>query len=140
MRLQRCTCCECTKPIKEFAWRKDSVNLIRKRTCRKCVNTQAKHRYAPEVRKNLHLRSKFGIDLKKYKEMLLVQEGLCAICKRPETMPGRNRKIRDLAVDHCHLTGKVRGLLCGLCNTAIGALDESESRLLSCIEYLRSNK
>jgi hypothetical protein len=67
--------------------------------------------------------------------MLREQGGLCAICREPERRRHANGRLWDLGVDHDHLTGKVRGLLCARCNTAIaflrdGALFESASKYL----------
>jgi hypothetical protein len=64
--------------------------------------------------KGRHYERQFGITQAQYDEMLIQQEGVCAICRRPQS--GRNR----LAVDHDHNTGKVRGLLCSMCNAALG--------------------
>lgn len=50
------------------------------------------------------------------------QGGVCAICEKPETVI-RKGKLLPLSVDHDHATGRVRGLLCNRCNTAIGKLD-----------------
>jgi hypothetical protein len=65
------------------------------------------------------------------------QEGKCAICK--STKFGR-AGISYFSVDHCHKTGKVRGLLCSYCNTALGQMDDSIDRLKSAIEYLTKNQ
>lgn len=64
-----------------------------------------------------------GIEaLGRFTSMLRDQNGVCAICKNPETSlskAGAKKKVRDLCVDHCHKTGKVRGLLCSACNLLI---------------------
>lgn len=67
-----------------------------------------------EIERKSHLRSKFGLDSEAYDAMLAAQGGVCAICA--QTCKSGNR----LAVDHCHSTGLVRGLLCGFCNRTIG--------------------
>jgi hypothetical protein len=69
----------------------------------------------------------YGISDEQYQQMLKEQEGGCAIC-------GGNRR---LAVDHCHNTGKVRGLLCMYCNTGIGHLRDSFELLIKAASYLR---
>ncbi len=53
------------------------------------------------------------------------QHGVCAICHQPETHPIKRGSsvVRSLAIDHDHLTGKVRGLLCFRCNTSVHLLD-----------------
>ena len=65
------------------------------------------------IEKNGHLKRTFNITLEQYNEMLTVQNNVCAICKKAETKVFKKTgKINDLAVDHCHGSGKIRGLLC----------------------------
>lgn len=64
-----------------------------------------------------------------YKRMLAEQGGVCAICQKPE-------KRKALAIDHCHKTGIIRGLLCMRCNTALGHMDDDTDRLYRAIKYL----
>jgi hypothetical protein len=78
---------------------------------------------------------KFGITPEGYSELLKSQNGTCAICKQPETAT-RLGKVKALAVDHCHQSGAIRGLLCADCNTGIGKLRENTSIFLSAIRYL----
>jgi Recombination endonuclease VII len=81
-------------------------------------------------------QEKYGITIADYRRMEQEQDGKCAICGKPETAE-RNGKPRILAVDHCHDTGKVRGLLCGKCNPMIGYADHSIVTLERAIDYLR---
>lgn len=64
-----------------------------------------------------------------YAALLERQGGACAICL---TKPKKKR----LAVDHCHKTGQVRGLLCGQCNFALGAFQDNRETIQSAIAYL----
>lgn len=73
---------------------------------------------------------KYGLTLYAYQRMLERQKGACAICKRPELDVG------GLVVDHNHDTGKVRGLLCGSCNTALGLLQDSPDVVDAALLYL----
>jgi len=66
----------------------------------------------------------------------LKQNGKCAICKKPETRKTGN-KIRELSIDHCHKTGKVRGLLCDSCNNGLGRFKDSVKLLESALKYLK---
>jgi hypothetical protein len=77
------------------------------------------------------LRVKFGITPEAYEALLQRQGGVCAICAKAETTG------RRLAVDHCHKTGRIRGLLCALCNTAIGKLGDSPELVERALNYLR---
>ena len=88
----------------------------------------------PERNKNAILKNRYGIDLADYNRMHDEQDGLCAICKRPEAMTGKS-----LAVDHDHTTGAVRGLLCVNCNQALGKFQDDTARLEAAIAYLRKS-
>lgn len=78
---------------------------------------------------------RFGITRHEYAELFHRQNGVCAICAKPETAT-RNGKVKALAVDHNHTTGKIRGLLCSDCNTGIGKLKDDRNVLLSAVKYL----
>jgi hypothetical protein len=60
----------------------------------------------------------YGISLEQYESMLSAQNGVCAICEAPPL------GSRPLVVDHCHRSGRVRALLCGPCNTQLGAYEK----------------
>ena len=91
-----------------------------------------------EYLRGKRLQDAFGISLEKYNEMHAIQGGVCAICGNPETSK-RNGKTRWLAVDHCHDSLKVRGLLCGSCNPMIGYAKDNISILERAIEYIKSH-
>ncbi len=67
-----------------------------------------------------------------YFKMLVEQKGCCAICKKGETHPEQT----FLSIDHCHKTGKVRGLLCSKCNAGIGFLQDSPINAFEAYKYL----
>lgn len=80
------------------------------------------------------LKNKYDISIQDYNMLLLKQKGKCAIC--PKDITENHRK---LAVDHCHKTGRVRGLLCLKCNVGIGCFNDSTSTLQSAILYISSD-
>lgn len=91
----------------------------------------------PRLYRDQHLRKKYGKSLEWYEEVLTSQDGVCAICREPETAIDRLSGLpRNLAVDHCHSRGHVRGLLCSKCNTALGAFKDDPVRLRAAISYL----
>ncbi len=91
----------------------------------------------PDVMKNIVLKKNFKITLEDYQSMERDQNGVCKICKQPETkLDHRTKQPRALAVDHCHKTGKVRGLLCSDCNTAIGLLKDDVHLMQTAIDYV----
>jgi nitrate/TMAO reductase-like tetraheme cytochrome c subunit len=88
-------------------------------------------------KRNYYLKRKYGITEKQYDEMLTSQNFGCAICKSKETKDERSFR---LVVDHCHTTGKVRGLLCSACNKGIGMFEDSKEALMEAIKYLERNE
>ena len=63
-----------------------------------------------------------------YAKLLLEQCGVCKICGKSQS--------RNLAVDHCHKTGEIRGLLCSTCNTGLGCFGDDKEMLTKALEYL----
>ena len=74
--------------------------------------------------------------MSKVKEMLEKQGGVCAICGGSEPKDAGTGHRRRFAVDHCHETGRVRGLLCVNCNSGIGKLKDSPDLLRRALDYL----
>lgn len=85
-------------------------------------------KYASEHRdfhRNRKLRYK-GFDIEKVEKTLKEQNGLCAICRLPERYSsGISTRIKALALDHNHTTGKMRGLLCQACNVKLGVYEQA---------------
>lgn len=151
-----CSTCLIEKPVAEFGKQKirpDGLDIL----CRPCLRARNLKRYKdPEIRQkirdsgarwrernpdsdaNRRLIRVYGITLAEYDELFEAQGGVCALCKKGESTKrmkkgeGRER----LAVDHCHDTGRVRGLLCFKCNTAIGSLGDTEEDARKVVEYL----
>lgn len=98
--------------------------------CNSCRSKGNKKR-TPEQRRSSNYKTLYGISLQEYNQMLREQGGKCKICGTPHTELGRG-----LYVDHCHLTGEVRGLLCQACNVALGLFKDSTKVLEQAIRYL----
>jgi len=88
--------------------------------------------------RNRHLDLTYGISNDEYQQMLLNQDSRCAICYSHETSKTRNGSLKNLSVDHCHTTGKIRKLLCSKCNSMLGMANESKETLYAAIKYLES--
>jgi len=84
------------------------------------------------------LRRKYGVTLEWYRETLSKQNNVCAICKQPEKAVIKG-KVISMPVDHCHKTGKARGLLCTKCNRGLGLFDDNPKNLQNAIKYLGSH-
>lgn len=87
-------------------------------------------------RKNWQLQNKYGISLDKYLELLEGQNGVCAICKTAPEPQGKTQILKDLAVDHDHVTNTNRGLLCDRCNRGIGHFKDNAALLIAAALYL----
>lgn len=83
-----------------------------------------------------HIRRTLGVTPEQYNAMLAAQHGACAICGATE--PGGKRA--RFSIDHCHTTGKIRGLLCTTCNAGLGYFKDDTSRLQSAVAYLEGHK
>ena len=110
------------------AYYQQNRDKILARNKRNYLKRKAEGRLDPFAAK---LRHKYGITRAEYEAMCLAQDNLCAICRRPN-----NTKNKKLVVDHCHQTGRVRGVLCDDCNQGIGRLGDSYANVLRAVEYL----
>lgn len=127
----------------------------RRPVCKFCIRKQQKKRYDnnaefararqrgynahnPQTIRKINLKKKYGITLEQYNAMFIFQGGVCLICGYPETV-SRNGKIKNLAIDHNHATGEIRGLLCQKCNQALGLLNENPVIIRSLLKYIIKN-
>ena len=90
----------------------------------------------PEKSKHHNLKKQYGIGLEDYEKMAADQGGLCAICKQPEMTIDKDGAPRSMPVDHSHVTGKVRALLCTSCNRGLGFFKDSPGLLIEAAKYL----
>lgn len=81
------------------------------------------------------LKSKYGITPEEHKQLLISQDYKCALCGRPSS----DFKY-ELAVDHCHETGRIRGMLCMPCNTSLGQLGDDVESMYKIIDYLNKTQ
>lgn len=119
----------CTDCNKEFKYSWTSSKRYRCQICQKRYN------------KNTNLKRDFNITISEYEDMVLEQDGKCAICNSLETTKSSKdpSKTKRLAVDHCHSSLKVRGLLCSNCNTALGKFKDNIEFLKNAISYLEKH-
>jgi hypothetical protein len=123
-----------------------------KRICRKCehekrveyrqahppVKRQDPDRFLKQRRGNL--KKNFGITIEQYNVLFETQNGKCAICGLEHNGYARSGRKQNFAVDDCHQTGRVRGLLCGNCNLGIGNLRDNPDILRAAAAYLERHK
>ena len=107
--------------------------------CKECHNIKMRGSYNSDYMKDYDLRKNYNITLDEFKNISINQEDKCAICYvHISEISGKHKKT--LCVDHCHKTGKVRGLLCDKCNRAIGLLNEDISIIKNAMRYIIKNK
>lgn len=138
---KKCKDCNETKSTIEFYVSNRSSDGFAPR-CKVChlkknpVNKERKRQYFQENKdkfENNRLWRAYGITLHDYNTMLLNQNFSCAICSYSV-----KDSARKLDVDHCHKTGRVRGLLCNRCNKFLGMIDVNNSVIQNLIEYLKA--
>jgi hypothetical protein len=139
-----CNKCKESKPINDFYQGKNN-----KYRCIPCINQDSRNHYkanaaryiakarawtlANKVRiRDLRLKRSYGLSRVDFDNLFKMNNGCCWICDKHNNDCARF----GLHVDHCHVTGKVRGLLCSSCNTALGKFGTKEL-LLSAFEYLK---
>ena len=86
-----------------------------------------------------HLANTYGLTVADYDAMKAEQGGVCAICKQPPLEHFWDGRVKELCIDHDHETGKVRGLLCGLCNKGIGNFRDNPRLMTEAIGYLEKH-
>lgn len=138
---KKCRCDRCKGWKRDAALRTENKELARERSrVWRLNNLERSRQNSIDYQKNNPHKlfefqtRKYGITPEIYEELLQKQNGVCAICKQK-----CNYKSR-LSIDHSHVTGKVRGLLCGNCNTSIGKFQDNIEVLKSAISYLERTK
>jgi len=102
-------------------------------------NGNKKWKEKGEAQRNHHLRRKYGITLEQFEEDWYLSLGRCHICRCIMKLPTKTRgqALDTVTVDHCHNTGKYRGLLCSRCNKGLGFFLDDISILTRAIGYLK---
>lgn len=138
-----CNDCGITQPMTSYAQKGGKRPGVKDGTCRKCRARRTREwaqRVGPRRARRGMLMRNYGITEIEVAAMLASQGGACAICGDTE-MPidKRTGKPYDLAIDHDHVTGKVRELLCPGCNNGLGCFRDSLERLHKAIAYLEKH-
>jgi Recombination endonuclease VII len=129
----------------EFFHRNKSAKDGLRAQCKVCKLKYGKlYRSRPEtiLRRSgrVNLRSKYGISKEEYNLILFRQGGVCAICKKAESaIDYKTKKAKLLAVDHNHVTGQIRELLCQRCNWIVGYIERDRERAQKILKYLKKH-
>lgn len=138
--LKICKTCNLEKNITEFYKSNQGIYGVQV-NCKKCKIVEQKEYFAKNSRywKNANLLRDFGITFDTYTEMLKSQNNVCMICKKPETVKQQG-KVRILSVDHNHLDGSIRGLLCSGCNVGLAGFKDNPEALVRAAQYIKFYK
>ena len=136
---KQCAKCEQFKDLLDFSPTRGKAFGVNS-WCKACIAQLKNEHYTLEKARAEHLWRVYGLTTEEYEQMLLDQNGLCACCGQPEKRrAGRKKRSENiplLHVDHCHTTGRIRGLLCSACNTALGLLEEDPQRIMALLHYV----
>lgn len=128
--MKACSICKKMLGRDAYGTRSPKTPDLWKPACRQCVNARS---IDAEFMK---LLSTYGITKDEYDATLILQQNRCAICNK-EGRPKKNG-TRRLVLDHCHATGKFRGLLCDKCNLGIGHFEHDISLFAKASNYINS--
>lgn len=158
--MRTCKTCNETKPLdaEHFYVAKKTPKILYRRTCKECDRTKdreayrskskeersiiykkAKERYTYEERQDFKLKNRYGISLEDLNRKLEEQEYRCDCCGTEIKYGSAHIKENNGRLDHCHKTGKVRGIICHPCNTILGMCDDNPKILYNAIDYLKKH-
>ena len=141
----RCKACCNDRRIKQYYLNQDEnikKSVEWKKENREYVRENAKKNYHKDILSTRikEASRKKGVDIERYKEMLLNQDNKCAICKQPETRRVKNsEEIANLCIDHCHKTMKVRALLCFDCNVGLGKFHDNPVFMRAAADFVEEH-
>ncbi len=134
--MKACIRCKVNKNLSCF-WKHPQKKDGRYPSCKACNSVRRKKVQSPQERKeNRDMRNRLrrtGCSSELYIKFKIAQKNCCAICHQH-----RSLQKKELAADHCHKTGKIRGLLCNNCNTGLGMFKENAMLLENAANYIKS--
>jgi len=123
----RCFACKQVKESADFHVSKES-RAGRTYRCKDCTASLSASADGVRSRKAAFVKLRYGISLEEYESHLLAVEGTCPCCGKS----GRKKMV----MDHCHVTGEIRGVICSACNSGIGLLGDDIEGLRKAVAYL----
>lgn len=132
-----CPSCEETRPVEDFGKNRAAYDGLAA-YCKECHNRTGRENRIKNwgSTRHYHLTRRYGITAEEADALIEEQGGLCAICQRVPNQKYKN----PWHIDHNHETGKVRGMLCHQCNTALGNFNDDPETLERALDYLRGDR
>lgn len=158
--MQKCKKCNLIKRLNEFTKNNASKTGLRA-ACRRCTREYSREYYKTHKerarllakkrrllnkgkpsyklqRSNYFFKRTYGLTLEQVKQIFRQQKGKCSICKKRMRMRGNGGKRAH--IDHDHKNGKIRGMICDICNRGLGFFQDNTKILKSAIRYLRKSQ
>lgn len=129
-----CTGCKTSLPLNKFGKNSHAVDGLMHR-CKDCVNSRARDNYNSDRDRNRVYLRRYGITLEAVTAMAVDQNYECSICDKKCAFLAGNRS-NAFVVDHCHTTGRIRGLICATCNRGLGLFYDDPELLMRAAKYL----
>lgn len=115
-------------------------------SCKICINKQNLNNYyvcdklnRAKVSYRYALKVNYNLSEEEYNQLYTNQNGKCSICNKELSNRFLNKEGFKSAVDHCHKTGKIRSILCNLCNKALGAFKDDLTIVKEAVNYLETH-
>lgn len=126
--------------LKSDLWKKNNPDKVKAQKSKWVSENKDKvkehsKRVSTQSRRKHVVKLYYGLSWEEYENLYLTSQGACSICSKPLSLLKEEHK-ETAHVDHCHTTGKIRGILCRSCNRGIGYLNDSPERLHKAAEYL----
>jgi hypothetical protein len=128
--------CKLCCALSAAKWRSENPERVLQQEEARSKSTHRRRYYFERFGRTYRMLKTYGISVAEYDRRFDEQGGVCAICLRSPSET--NARWDCLSVDHCHLSGKVRGLLCAHCNQAIGMFRDSSDMLKRALRYLEA--
>lgn len=141
---KRCSKCDEILDLSNFR-KMPKIKCGYRSSCKKCDNKQRRlylSKMTNDERRNKRkkeaIKNSHGIDIQEYNNMQIKQNNKCLICGKEESMK-LHSNIKFLCVNHCHDSGKIRGLLCNSCNVGLGCFKDNIELIEKALDYLKNN-
>lgn len=141
--MKNCRKCLIDKPIEYFSKAKRNNDCLHS-YCKECMLEYSKQwvesKGGIEYSREVHYQSTYGISYQHVLDLIKNQDGKCALCEAKVSLHRGGGFKHKAHVDHCHTTNKIRGILCGNCNTALGKLGDDVKSIQKVLEYLKGEQ